>query len=488
MRLAVRVGSAADGASRSTKDARARATHAGEPLDGHDGRAHDRGVGGAPHAVPAARAHRARRRSSRCPAKSTLGADYDTEWARRYPARLARVLVLQGLVKPGHAGAGLADDRRASTGSHDLEGPAIFAANHHSHVDTPLVLSVDPRAVAPPHVRRRPPPTTSSATRSPRRCSALVIGAIPIERNKVGRKSADDAAELLDDGWSMLIFPEGGRSPDGWGQPFRGGAAYLSLRCERAGRAGPRRGHRSHPAQGPDDPDAVADHGHVRAPLAPDRRRGLPPVRRPHRGRGRRAGRRGRHRLVAGPQAGRTPARRPRCRAPSSAPGAAPGRSATAAPSAAARRRHPLARPLLSQSVPGCRRNRHRTGTGSTEPARKSRLMGVRIRAGRPEDGPALQTIERAGRRAVPGGRARVRGRPRARARSWSWRPTPTTVGAGSRSTTPAPSATPSSTWSTATPTSSRSACSRTARGPGIGPIARRPGRRVGGRDPRAGR
>ena len=30
----------------------------------------------------------------------------------------------------------------------------------------------------------------------------------------------------------MLIFPEGGRSPDGWGQPFRGGAAYLSNRCD----------------------------------------------------------------------------------------------------------------------------------------------------------------------------------------------------------------------------------------------------------------
>jgi 1-acyl-sn-glycerol-3-phosphate acyltransferase len=29
----------------------------------------------------------------------------------------------------------------------------------------------------------------------------------------------------------MLIFPEGGRSPDGWGQPFRGGAAYLAVRC-----------------------------------------------------------------------------------------------------------------------------------------------------------------------------------------------------------------------------------------------------------------
>jgi 1-acyl-sn-glycerol-3-phosphate acyltransferase len=27
-----------------------------------------------------------------------------------------------------------------------------------------------------------------------------------------------------------VIFPEGGRSPDGWGQEFKGGAAYLSNR------------------------------------------------------------------------------------------------------------------------------------------------------------------------------------------------------------------------------------------------------------------
>ena len=27
-----------------------------------------------------------------------------------------------------------------------------------------------------------------------------------------------------------MIYPEGGRSPDGWGQPFKGGAAYLSAR------------------------------------------------------------------------------------------------------------------------------------------------------------------------------------------------------------------------------------------------------------------
>ncbi len=30
-----------------------------------------------------------------------------------------------------------------------------------------------------------------------------------------------------------MIFPEGGRSPDGWGQEFRGGAAYLAARTGR---------------------------------------------------------------------------------------------------------------------------------------------------------------------------------------------------------------------------------------------------------------
>ncbi|HEX3946750.1 MAG TPA: lysophospholipid acyltransferase family protein, partial [Acidimicrobiales bacterium] len=29
---------------------------------------------------------------------------------------------------------------------------------------------------------------------------------------------------------NLVIFPEGGRSPDGWTQPFRGGAAYLARR------------------------------------------------------------------------------------------------------------------------------------------------------------------------------------------------------------------------------------------------------------------
>jgi 1-acyl-sn-glycerol-3-phosphate acyltransferase len=56
------------------------------------------------------------------------------------------------------------------------------------------------------------------------------MGAIPIERMRVSRRSIDQAADLIADGWSLLIFPEGGRSPDGWGQGHSGGAAYLASR------------------------------------------------------------------------------------------------------------------------------------------------------------------------------------------------------------------------------------------------------------------
>jgi 1-acyl-sn-glycerol-3-phosphate acyltransferase len=163
------------------------------------------------------------------PPESRVGADYDTEWARSYPARAARVLLVAGVVRPAidllarPTVEGL--DRL-----NDLEGPVVFAANHHSHVDTPLLLSVIPEPWRH-HLFIGAAADYFFGNRVTSTLSALVIGAIPIERTKVTRTSANQAAELIDDGWSMVIFPEGGRSPDGWGQAFRGGAAYLALRC-----------------------------------------------------------------------------------------------------------------------------------------------------------------------------------------------------------------------------------------------------------------
>ena len=158
----------------------------------------------------------------------TTGAFYDSSWARKLPARYARIFILEGPMRA--TVKAIADPVRVGTDRFDtLEGPLIFAANHHSHLDAPLMLTSIPEpwrhkvvvgAAADYFFRNR---ATSAA-------SALAMGAFPIERTRVTRRSADQAAELLEAGWSLLIFPEGGRSPDGWGQGHRGGAAYLAAR------------------------------------------------------------------------------------------------------------------------------------------------------------------------------------------------------------------------------------------------------------------
>ena len=163
------------------------------------------------------------------PVEETLLGGYDSDWARRMPARYARFFLTEGVLRPIVAGLAR-PERRGLDRLADLEGPAIFAANHHSHLDAGLLITSLPE----PHRHQAFAGAAADYffdTRLKATASALVLNAIPIERSKVGRRSADAAADLLAEGWSMVIFPEGGRSPDGWGQPFRGGAAYLALRC-----------------------------------------------------------------------------------------------------------------------------------------------------------------------------------------------------------------------------------------------------------------
>jgi 1-acyl-sn-glycerol-3-phosphate acyltransferase len=159
------------------------------------------------------------------------GVAYDTAWARKFPARVARAMIVDDVLRPvAHLLA-----RPEVTGLDrldDLDGPVIFVANHNSHLDTTLLLATIPE-------KWRHKTVVAAAadyffpTKVKGALSALTIGAIPMERNKVDRRSADLAAELLADGWSVVIFPEGGRSPDGWTTTFRGGAAYLALRGDR---------------------------------------------------------------------------------------------------------------------------------------------------------------------------------------------------------------------------------------------------------------
>jgi 1-acyl-sn-glycerol-3-phosphate acyltransferase len=161
--------------------------------------------------------------------RSKVGADFETDWARSYPARAARVLLVETVVRPAMAALAapivLGRDRLDG-----LTGPVIFAANHHSHVDTPLLLSVIPEPWRH-HLAIAAAADYFFGNRVTGTLSALVIGAVPLERNRLSRRFLDDSAALIEDGWSFIVFPEGGRSADGWGQPFHAGPAYLSLRC-----------------------------------------------------------------------------------------------------------------------------------------------------------------------------------------------------------------------------------------------------------------
>jgi 1-acyl-sn-glycerol-3-phosphate acyltransferase len=142
---------------------------------------------------------------------------------------MARALTLDGVTKPlVHALASPTVDGLDRL--EDLEGPVIFAANHASHLDTPLLLTS-----LPPRFRHRAVVLAAADYFFDKRWKgalwAFAIAAVPMERVKVSRKSAQQASALIEDGWSAVIFPEGGRSPHGWAQPFRGGAAYLSIKC-----------------------------------------------------------------------------------------------------------------------------------------------------------------------------------------------------------------------------------------------------------------
>jgi 1-acyl-sn-glycerol-3-phosphate acyltransferase len=160
-----------------------------------------------------------------------VGLNYDNEWSRKYPARLARAMMMDNVARPVAKLLAPATVRGLEH-LHNVEGPVIFAVNHASHVDTPLLLTN-----LPVEFRHHTVVAAASDYFFDRTWKSVLwsfaLAAIPIERSKINRRSGDAAAELLADGWNLVIFPEGGRTPDGWTQSFSAVAAYLSRRTGR---------------------------------------------------------------------------------------------------------------------------------------------------------------------------------------------------------------------------------------------------------------
>lgn len=155
------------------------------------------------------------------PARSTV---FPSDWSRRRPAMAAREVAQKGGLEPLFR-----SQVRTRVEGLDvldrIDGPVIFAANHASHLDTPLIL-----LSLPDEWRRRTAVAAAADyffdTWWRAVGSSLLFNTFPIDRR--GGAMATTPGEVLADGWSLVIFPEGTRSQDGWMGKFRMGAAFLS--------------------------------------------------------------------------------------------------------------------------------------------------------------------------------------------------------------------------------------------------------------------
>lgn len=124
----------------------------------------------------------------------------------------------------------------------DLETPIVFAANHQSHADTVAILGTLPKRVrnrtavaaaldvfggtcngAPPSLKRE--------------CLQLVVAAgfhaFAFDRHRAPLRSIRTAAELIEDGWNLLLYPEGTRSRTGKMAQFKAGVGVLARFTQR---------------------------------------------------------------------------------------------------------------------------------------------------------------------------------------------------------------------------------------------------------------
>jgi len=164
-------------------------------------------------------------------------------WPRWWPVRVLRALAFYGLIRPALLFFGWP----RITGRENLrgvKGPVLIVANHVTYMDAGFVLAgVTARlrwhtAVAMGGETLmelwHPPPGTNFFRRVLTHIQYPLVLALfhvfPLPVRSGFRKSFEFAGELVDRGWSVLIFPEGIMTRDGSMAPFRAGIGLLVTR------------------------------------------------------------------------------------------------------------------------------------------------------------------------------------------------------------------------------------------------------------------
>ena len=164
-------------------------------------------------------------------------------WNRSWPARTIRRLSLPTWILPlARVFAHIRVEGREQLRT--IDAPVIFAANHQSHMDTPVLM-----AALPARLRYRLAPAMAkeffSAHFFPEKhgrrawlanslnyyLAALFFNAFPLPQREAGaRQTLRYIGEVLAQGFSVLIFPEGRRTETGEIDRFRPGIGMIGSR------------------------------------------------------------------------------------------------------------------------------------------------------------------------------------------------------------------------------------------------------------------
>ncbi|PSK96060.1 1-acyl-sn-glycerol-3-phosphate acyltransferase [Haloactinopolyspora alba] len=152
--------------------------------------------------------------------------EFSNHWARTKGAVAARAVLRGGLLRP----VTWSQTAPVVEGVDHLEnvsGPVVFIANHSSHLDTPLIVGSLPKRFADRLAVGAAADYFFDA-RWRAFTSALFFNTFPVERYGSGRQRSR-TVELLEQNWSLLLFPEGTRSEDGTMGVFKAGVAQLCV-------------------------------------------------------------------------------------------------------------------------------------------------------------------------------------------------------------------------------------------------------------------
>lgn len=155
------------------------------------------------------------------------GALDQAEWARSKGMRRTRAALQTSLLFPA-----LSSFCRVTVRDRDLlrnlNGPAVFIANHVSALDAIVMAQA-----LPPRYRHRSVVVAAADSIFKRKwegtLAQVTVDAFPIPRGGGARQHLEYLKDLLRDRWSVIIFPEGRLTVTGNIGQFRKGAAILAI-------------------------------------------------------------------------------------------------------------------------------------------------------------------------------------------------------------------------------------------------------------------